>query len=514
MSETMAQMGEEQMWAFELDGYILLPNLLGAAAAAHATPTALAEHAGLLAAIDQLAGGQVPLWYRAAYDGTEGKEQAFHTIQFALDRPPGRLTKEGQWANDLTVDEQRRLGYDTTSRPDRAYVWGLRALWAVDDSCVVVCPASHKANVHPPPSMSRAEELEATERVQLSAGDCLLAVATTLVGAVPGSALQECIFCDNTRFPGGASGHSTKRANSWIDELTPERRALVAGPPRGFGHDGQLLSNEQQLAPSLLSINGRPDAPDREEVWFWDLRGYLVLHNVMDRAWLAQCNAALDSPFAQANRRPVELSNSVVGTYPDYEGCSQTIAPAPGTRCTEERVSQTWAHPSPFSDGFRRMIDNPLVNARLAWMIDPGFVMTTCYTIVSRNGAAGQPLHSGWFYGAGHTYHFRDGQPRTEQVNIGWLLQDVETATGDGGLMLVPGSHKARRPLPRPKQTSCDLPQVKHMQGVAGTVIMYAGTTTHGVRSWRNPHRERRFVNTKAGPNIRRPAPDPGQPSP
>ena len=50
---------------------------------------------------------------------------------------------------------------------------------------------------------------------------------------------------------------------------------------------------------------------------------------------------------------------------PDYEGCSQTIAPAPGTRCTEERVSQTWAHPSPFSDGFRRMIDNPLVNERL-----------------------------------------------------------------------------------------------------------------------------------------------------
>ena len=58
-------------------------------------------------------------------------------------------------------------------------------------------------------------------------------------------------------------------------------------------------------------------------------------------------------------------------------------------------------------------------------MIDPCFVMTTCYTIVIRNEAA--------------------GQPRTEQVNIGWLLQDVETATGDSGLILVPGSHKARR---------------------------------------------------------------------
>ena len=135
---------------------------------------------------------------RAAHDGTEGKEQAFHAIQFALDWPPCRLIREGQWANDLTVDEQRRLGYDIASRPDRAFVWGLRALWAVEDSCPVVCPASHKANVHPPPSMSRAEELGATERVQLRAGDCLLAVATTLVGAEPGSALEECIFCDKS----------------------------------------------------------------------------------------------------------------------------------------------------------------------------------------------------------------------------------------------------------------------------------------------------------------------------
>ena len=501
----MTTMTEEQRWAFELDGYILLSNLLGARAVANAKPADLGEHPDLLSAIDQLAGGEFPLWHRAAYDGTEGKDQEFHTIKFVQDRSSRYLTEEGQWANELTVDEQRRLGYDMTSRPDRVCVWGVRALWAVRDSCVMVCPASHKSNVQPPPSMARAEELGATECVQLCAGDCLLAVATTLVAAAPGSSLQEYVFCDESRYPGGDFGHSVSDASSWLDELTPARRALVAGFPRGLGHDGQTLSNEQQLAPSLLSVNMRPDAPNHEEVWFWDLRGYLVLPGVMDRQWLAQCNAALDSSFAEANRRPVGLSISTVGEYPEYKGCSQLIAPAPGTRSTEERISQTWTHPPPFSDGFRRMIDNSLVNARLKWMIDPGFVMTTCYTIVSRDGAAGQPLHGGWFYGAGHNYHFHNGQPRTEQVNIGWLLQDVETATGDGGLMLIPGSHKARLPLPRPKQTSCDLPQVKHMQGTAGTVIMYTASTTHGVRSWRNPKRERRFVNIKAGPNIRRP---------
>ena len=58
-------------------------------------------------------------------------------------------------------------------------------------------------------------------------------------------------------------------------------------------------------------------------------------------------------------------------------------------------------------------------------------------TIVSRDGAAGQNLHGGYAYGRGPNYQFVDGKPRTEQVNIGWVLRDVSTAAGDGGLMLV-----------------------------------------------------------------------------
>ena len=133
-------------------------------------------------------------------------------------------------------------------------------------------------------------------------------------------------------------------------------------------------------------------------------------------------------------------------------------------------------------------------------MIDPGFVMTTCYTIVSRNGAAGQPLHGGWFYGAGHTYHFRDDSHALSR-SISLAASRRRDGNGDGGLMLVPGSHKARLPLPRPKQTSCGKPQVKHMQSPNGDLYRHDN-------AWRaklaQPHRERRFVNTKAGPNIRR----------
>ena len=79
-------------------------------------------------------------------------------------------------------------------------------------------------------------------------------------------------------------------------------------------------------------------------------------------------------------------------------------------------------------------------------MIDPGFVMTTCYTIVSRDGAAGQNMHGGFSYGRGPQYTFVDGQPRTEQVNFGWVLRDVSTAAGDGGLVLIPGSREPAAP--------------------------------------------------------------------
>ena len=75
----------------------------------------------------------------------------------------------------------------------------------------------------------------------------------------------------------------------------------------------------------------------------------------------------------------------------------------------------------------------PQVMQRLDWMIDRGHVPTACYTIVSRDGAAGQCLHGGFAYGWGQQYQWRDGKPRTEQVNIGWVLRDVSTAAGDGG---------------------------------------------------------------------------------
>ena len=61
----------------------------------------------------------------------------------------------------------------------------------------------------------------------------------------------------------------------------------------------------------------------------------------------------------------------------------------------------------------------------------------------------------------------------------------------------MPGSHKGRLPLPRPKTTACDLPQVIHMQAKAGTVIMYTGTVRQ------NPTQASTCLDVRGKPGLK-----------
>ena len=346
---------EEQRWAFDLDGYVCYRAPLLADPAA-ADPDALAADPAILAAIRGLAGGEMVLHHRAAYDGTPGALQETHPIAHVLDREPRWVEPGPDWLTDSSVDERHRLGYDWLSRPDCVCVWGVRVITAPEGGSLTVCACSHKSNVFPPPSMARAEELGATLRVDLAPGDFLLAAAGTLVGVREGRVL-ELLYADDSRYP--AAQRLDSEFPEWHDELTPRQRALMA-PTRGMDLDGHALTDDERLAPSLLAANTDPDAPDREEVWFWDLRGYLPVHNVMDKAWLDDCNAVLDSDFAQSQRRSVGI---VPELHLDPE-CSQLIAPAPGTEQPEERVSNTWALPLPYGAPFRRMIDCEPISRR------------------------------------------------------------------------------------------------------------------------------------------------------
>ena len=191
----------------------------------------------------------------------------------------------------------------------------------------------------------------------------------------------------------------------------------------------------------------------------------------MDPAWLAAANAALEPAVTASERYEVGLDEEVMAT-PD---CSPTIAAL--DRKHETRVRAPYELEGEQGDPFRAMIDCEAVNSRLEWIVGEGFTVTGGYAILSQHGAAGQRMHAGPFYGF-TSERYRPAQTgrkplHSPGLNLGWALRDVITERGDGGLLLIPGSHTARLPLPLPPTWSCDLPQVKHVELNAGDVVIY-----------------------------------------
>ena len=56
----------------------------------------------------------------------------------------------------------------------------------------------------------------------------------------------------------------------------------------------RLAAAEETRHPSLLHQDLAALGIDPLELYFWDVRGYLVIRNAMDSQWVADCNAALD----------------------------------------------------------------------------------------------------------------------------------------------------------------------------------------------------------------------------
>jgi hypothetical protein len=220
--------------------------------------------------------------------------------------------------------------------------------------------------------------------------------------------------------------------------------------------------------------------------YFFDLRGYVILKRAIDPEHIRALNASLDAfpelawgewhgnvqRFDNNGAAGVELQNIVEGGEP-----------------------------------FERLIDHP------AW-IDlvrrycgekksyvEGLFIDECFASIRRSGGF-FPVHSGGYQGAMRgQYRFKDGLFRCGQVNILLALPDV--GPGDGGTMVIPGSHKANFPHPGlggpDYQTPMDaLAGAEEVRLEAGDALLFVDGIAHGAASRTNPG-ERRVVIYRYG---------------
>jgi hypothetical protein len=207
-----------------------------------------------------------------------------------------------------------------------------------------------------------------------------------------------------------------------------------------------------------------------QEKFLWDLQGFLVVPQMLTRTETARLNGAFDAMW-------------------DARGdCHQTPA------YDEFTGMLTWPHPH--CEPFRELLAHPKLIPYMnslfgrGWKLDhhPFMITGDVRTKLSKTGfGAGSPgggrMHGSTrhqFNGSQY-YRYANGEMHNGMVVAAFQLRDVKK--GDGGLGLIPGSHKANFKMPVHISTSSlDSIQapVYNVPAKAGDLILFSEASIHG----------------------------------
>jgi len=152
--------------------------------------------------------------------------------------------------------------------------------------------------------------------------------------------------------------------------------------------------------------------------------------------------------------------------------------PPPGTTVAGQRFGEhgdllRW------DEGFRRLLDHPVVLEALHDLVGPTARLDHSYGIMMRPGTAGLGLHGPQQpFDPSQFYVHRGGRMWNGMVTFSWALTDAEP--GDGGFGCIPGSHRAEEPVPAGAESLVvEVPQP------AGSLLVFTEALFHCTVPWR-----------------------------
>ena len=222
--------------------------------------------------------------------------------------------------------------------------------------------------------------------------------------------------------------------------------------------------------------------------YLFDLQGFLVVEGVLSKAEVAAANDAID-------RHADGIVERVGGV--SLSSDSKTMQGETGRGDLGGLLS--WKNP--WCDPFRAMLAHPQITPYLNQLLGKGWRLDHNAGLISmRKGAEGHLLHgsSGPAFDRHQYYIFKDGQMHNGLTVVAWQLADVNP--GDGGLALIPGSHKGNYACPQPvRKWEAHQDVVKQVTCKAGDVVIFTEAVTHGTIPWSADH-DRRSVLFRMSP--------------
>ena len=232
-----------------------------------------------------------------------------------------------------------------------------------------------------------------------------------------------------------------------------------------------------------------------DELYLFDLNGYIVIEGVLSSDEVARCNQAIDNQIAagvaKLLERPLEAT---------LDGGSSAMA---GTSRRLDMDGDMLAWERPWCEPFRELIVHPRLKPYLETILEEGFRIDAGPGFMATDpGAEGHALHGGGVerHNFSEAYFFKAGR-----IYSGMLVAELALADegpDDGGFALVPGSHKANLPCPRSlRLAEAYQEHIRKVSLNAGDAVIFTETATHGALPWRANH-QRRVVLTRYSPGF------------
>ena len=230
-----------------------------------------------------------------------------------------------------------------------------------------------------------------------------------------------------------------------------------------------------------------------KERYYWDLTGFLVLRNVLNKRELKAANNALDhyedqiKPGARRHNNPALRGTGRLGL----------------------RGINVLQFEKPYCEPFRKMLAHPQVVSRLNVMCGIGFRLDHGPQFIGAvKGTQGGTQHgSGDPHKPGVGYKHQNGNLHVGGVTVTWNLTDANP--GKGGFGCVRGSHKSKYRMPQGVRDLEDhVGAVAQVPMKAGDVLFFMdGAQTHGTLPWHADHPRRTILFKFAGRHSSRSGP-------
>ena len=225
-----------------------------------------------------------------------------------------------------------------------------------------------------------------------------------------------------------------------------------------------------------------------EQRYLFDVTGYLHLKGVLSGSELKKAQEAVDECVqTPPDKLPAGMSSSYPGTAKGVGGISNGFS-------FNKTLEALTMHPLTWPFIKELTGDRP--------RFDRGTLAIHTPVTTHNTGLHCAREDFGW---PSTRYECRDGRIYCDTFVVFFYFTDV--FPGDGGLVVVPGSHNSRfqRPdslvLPDPQDPDPQLhPAITNITPRAGDAVIISELLTHGALAWKPQDRERRFLILRYNP--------------